>query len=202
MKELGYAKEIINGQGTSTRKVTAISKALIAVTAQLEEITKQLFETGANFDELAKTYSLAEKETNMNYLLPDENIDLHIKMATIALDKPGNFIVSPQNILAAFAEIKQSRARERELERARSKNSISIGTHPSLKESVTVPHNVIGTYEDASGGRSDIVTLSDKREMNIVTQAEFLAWAYAFVDESKALVAAATKDGGTVKDGD
>jgi len=37
--------------------------------------------------------------------------------------------------------------------------------HPSLMESVTVPHNVIGSYEDASGGRSDIVTLSDKREM-------------------------------------
>lgn len=37
--------------------------------------------------------------------------------------------------------------------------------HPSMMESVTVPHNVIGTYEDASGGRSDIVTLSDKREM-------------------------------------
>ncbi len=114
-----------------------------------------------------KTYSLAEKETNMNfnYILPDENIDLHIKMATIALDKPGNFIVSPQQILAAFAEIKQSRARERELELARSTNSISIGTHPSLKESVTVPHNVIDTYEDASGCKSDIVTLSDKREM-------------------------------------
>ena len=112
-----------------------------------------------------KTYSLAEKETNMNYILPDENIDLHIKMATIALDKTGDFIVSPQNILAAFAEIKQSRARERELERERSKNSVSIGTHPSMMESVTVPHNVIGTYEDASGGRSDIVTLSDKREM-------------------------------------
>ena len=31
--------------------------------------------------------------------------------------------------------------------------------HPSMMESVTVPHNVIGTYEDASGGRSD------KREM-------------------------------------
>ena len=37
--------------------------------------------------------------------------------------------------------------------------------HPSMMESVTVPHNVIGTYEDASGGRSDIVTLSEKREM-------------------------------------
>lgn len=83
----------------------------------------------------------------MNYILPDENIDLHIKMATIALDKTGDFIVSPQNILAAFAEIKQYRARERELDRARSTNSISIGAHPSLKESVTVPHNVIGTYE-------------------------------------------------------
>lgn len=117
------------------------------------------------FLEGCKTYSLAEKETSMNYILPDENIDLHIKMATIALDKTGDFIVSPQNILAALAEIKQSRARERELERAHSQNSISIGTHPSLKESVTVPHNVIGTYEDASGGRSDIVTLSDKREM-------------------------------------
>ena len=114
-----------------------------------------------------KTYSLAKKETNMNfnYILPDENIDLHIKMATIALDKPGNFIVSPQQILAAFAEIKQSRARQRELEQSRSTNSVSIGTHPSLKVSVTVPHNVIGTYEDASGGRSDIVTRSDKREM-------------------------------------
>lgn len=37
--------------------------------------------------------------------------------------------------------------------------------HPSLMTSVNVPHNVIRTYFDASGGRSDIVTLSDKREM-------------------------------------
>jgi len=38
--------------------------------------------------------------------------------------------------------------------------------HPSLMTSVNVPHNVIRTYFDASGGRNDIVTLSDKREMN------------------------------------
>lgn len=43
MIELEYAKAIIDDRWMSTDKVMAICKALIAVTAQLEEVTKQLF---------------------------------------------------------------------------------------------------------------------------------------------------------------
>lgn len=52
---------------------------------------------------------------------------------------------------------------------------VADNVHPSMINSVTVLSKAIGSYENASGGISDIVTLSDKREMKSLTEAELSA---------------------------
>ena len=88
-------------------------------------------------------------------------------MKNITYERLKDFERDPSNNFLTRSEMMEAVKELIALREAQKGEQVPVADkcHPSMMESVTVPHNVIGTYEDVSGGRSDIVTLSEKREM-------------------------------------